>query len=94
MSFKFEGAFGKVWVIDENKYVLEKYYNTLDLLMNDESSLSEEIYELDFSILERKILSVKNPEYKRVKDKKGNYYESNGPLYIWCLMFDLQYLGK
>ena len=94
MSFKFEGEFGKVWVIDDNKYVLEKYYNTLDILLIDEALISEEIYELEFSILKRKILSVENPDYRRVVDKKGIYTETNGPLFIWCLRFNLQYFGK
>ena len=46
MIGEFSNEFGKVFVVAENSFVLEKYYNGLDLLFDDESYLINEIFNI------------------------------------------------
>ena len=92
MIGEFSNEFGKVFVVAENSFVLEKYYNGLDLLFDDESYLINEIFNMDFVIVERKIYNIKNDRYLRMADWRG-VTEPNGPEYIWMVKYDLEYRG-
>jgi len=58
MIREYSNEFGKVFVVSENTFILEKYYNRLDDLCNDEYSLISSIYEMDFDILKKTIYSL------------------------------------
>ena len=92
MIGEFSNEFGNLFVVAENSFVLEKYYNGLDLLFDDESYLINEIFNMDFVIVERKIYNMKNDRYLRMADWRG-VTEPNGPEYIWMVKYDLEYRG-
>ena len=92
MIGEYSNEYGKVFVVSENSFLLEKYYNTLDLLYNDESYLINEIFSMDFVILDRTIYNIKNEKYLRIADWDG-VSEPNGPEYIWMVKYDLEYRG-
>ncbi len=58
MIREYSNEFGKVFVVSENTFILEKYYSRLDDLCNDEYSLISSIYEMDFDILKKTIYSL------------------------------------
>jgi len=60
MIREYSNEFGKVFVVSENTFILEKYYDKLDELYNDEYSLITSIYEMDFNILKKTIYSFDN----------------------------------
>ena len=60
MIREYSNEFGKVFVVSENTFILEKYYDKLDELCNDEYSLIASIYEMDFNILKKTIYSLNN----------------------------------
>tara|TARA_R110002020_G_scaffold147512_2_gene322929 strand:- start:5702 stop:5923 length:222 start_codon:yes stop_codon:yes gene_type:complete len=60
MIREYSNEFGKVFVVSENTFILEKYYDKLDELYNDEYSLIGSIYEMDFNILKKTIYSFDN----------------------------------
>ena len=93
MTNEYKSDQGKVFVCGEKTFILEKYFYYLDDLYKDEMMLCEEIFDMDFSIKRRKIHSMKNENYTRVRDWKG-IHEPYGPKFIWVLKFDLQYLGE
>ena len=60
MIREYSNEFGKVFVVSENTFILEKYYDELDELYNDEYSLIGSIYEMDFYILKKSIYSLED----------------------------------
>ena len=60
MIREYSNEFGKVFVVSENTFILEKYYDELDELYNDEHSLIGSIYEMDFYILKKSIYSLED----------------------------------
>jgi len=92
MIGEYSNEYGKVFVVSENSFILEKYYNTLDLLFEDESFLINEIFNMDFVIIDRVIYNIENDKYLKLEDWKG-ITEPNGPEYIWMVKYDLEYRG-
>ena len=92
MNDSYANDYGKVWVVGEDTYVLEKYFDTLDMLFRDQSKLCEEIHKMQFSIEDTTIYSTINTRYVKIKDNIS-FYEPRGPKNIWVIKFDLQYLG-
>lgn len=88
----YSNEFGKVFVVSENSFVLEKYYDTLDVLFNDEYNLIKEIINMDFVVIKKTIQSIENKKYLRIADWRG-VTEPNGPEHTWMIKFDLEYKG-
>jgi len=93
MDEAYSNKFGTVWVVDENTYALEKYYDSLESLFNEETFVFEDVTELDFYVLKRTIYTKENEGYLLLQDYRG-LHEPNGPEWKWVLKFDLEYLGE
>jgi hypothetical protein len=93
MNEEYSNDYGKVWIVGDDVFVLEKYYDYLDELFLDEDALSKKIINMNFSISRKLILSLHNKNYRKINYSSG-YYEPNGPKNIWAVKFDLEYHGE
>ena len=93
MINKYSNSHGSVWVINDDIFVMEKYYHHMDSLINDEDSLIEKITSLSFVILKQTYSSIENESYLLLQDWRG-FSEPAGPEFIWCVRYDLQYQGE
>ena len=93
MRYEYSNEFGSVWLVNDDIYVLEKYYNDIESLFRDESYVLEEITDMDFFVYKKTISTVENKRYLLMSDWRG-YKEPNGPEWTWVLKYDLEYLGE
>lgn len=59
MRHNFFSKLGRVWIEDDT-YILEKYYEGLDYLLEDEDYIDVDIEEMEFDVITKKIYTSKS----------------------------------
>jgi len=84
----------EIWVFDDNLYLLKKYFDELEDLMNSEEFLLDQCKKMEFDVSDTKIFQVENPNYCISFDGNYTLSQPNGGRWIWLYEMHLEYCGE